>query len=76
MHQKLVIAMHAHCLHWLMSTGLLFQSAFFRSSINLLVNWSQWSALNQQWRGPDVAATVNIATHVFLDLVVEYWAIV
>ena len=22
--------MHVHCLHWLMSTGLLFQSAFYQ----------------------------------------------
>ena len=76
MRQKLVIAMHAHCLHWLMSTGLLFQSAFCQSCINLQVNWSQWRALNQQWRGPDIAATVNIAMYVSLGLVVDYWAIV
>ena len=27
---QLIITMHIHCLHWLMSTGLLFQSAFCR----------------------------------------------
>ena len=44
--------MHVYCLHWLISTGLLFQSAF-ADHVNSVVKWCKWRALNWQWR-PDI----------------------
>ena len=50
--------MHVHCLHWLMSTGLLVQSDFSNHVNPRLVKWCQWRAPILQW-GPDIASTVS-----------------
>ena len=59
------ITMHVHCLHWLMSTSLLFQSAFYRPC-KFMTKWCQWRALN---------CGVNLILLVLLTicLVVESW---
>ena len=61
--------MHAHCFHWLMSTGL-----FSYHGNPRLVKWRQWRALTWQW-GPDIALAVStcLSSPVGLGLVVEYW---
>ena len=52
--------MHVHCLHWIMSTGLLLQSVFFSDHVNPWwpVKWHQWRATIWQW-GLDIAPTVK-----------------
>ena len=50
--------MYVHCLHWLMSTDLLFQSAF-ADHVNLwLVKWHQTMAPIWLWE-PDMPTTVS-----------------
>ena len=60
--------MHIHCLHWLMSTGLLLQSAFPNHVNPRLVKWCQWKAPIWQW-GLDMDP---LSAHICLRLVVEY----
>ena len=51
--------MHVHCLHWLMSTCLFLQRAFFSDNVNpQLVKWHQCRTPIWQW-GPDIAPTVS-----------------
>ena len=58
-----------YCLHWLMSTNLLFQSAFVDHVNSWLMKWCQQQA--PIWhRGLDM---VPLSVHVCLGLVVEYW---
>ena len=64
--------MHFHCLHWLMSTGLLFQSAFC------------WPWIYEWWNGTNVGIQFVIgdliwfplSAYVCLGFVVEYWPFV
>ena len=59
--------MHVHCLHWLMSTGLLSLNA---DHVNpRLVKWHQRRAPSWLW-GSDMAP---MSVHVCLGLIVEYW---
>ena len=62
--------MQVHCLHWLMSTDLLFGVLFANHVNSQLLKWHQCRAPIWQWR-PDTAPTVSI--HICLGLVVEYW---
>ena len=52
--------MHVHCLHWLMSTGLLFQGAFCQPCKSITGEMAPiiWRAPDWQW-GPDMAPTVS-----------------
>ena len=50
--------MHVHCLHWLMSTGLLFQSTFADHVNPQLVKRDQ-KRTPISLCGPDMAPTVN-----------------
>ena len=52
------ITMYVHCLHWLMSTDLLFQSAFSNHVNPQLVKWHLYTALIWLWE-PDMVPTVG-----------------
>ena len=64
--------MHVHCLHWLMSTGLLFQSTFCSPCKSMTGKWYQRRPPIWLW-GFDMASTVSAC---LLGLVVEYWPFV
>ena len=53
-----LLTMYIHCLNWLVSTGLLFQSAFCRPCKSTTGERHQWSAPVWKW-GPDMASTVS-----------------
>ena len=50
--------MHVHCLHWLMSTGLLSLNAFCRPCKSMTGEMAPRRASSWLW-GPDMAATVS-----------------
>ena len=64
--------MHVHCLHWLMSTGLLYQSAFADHVNSQLVKWCKWRA--PIWYEDLIRLPLSV--HFCLGLVVEYWLFV
>ena len=59
--------MHVHCLHWLISTGLLFQSAFCQPYKSLTGEMAPKEASNSPW---------GLSEHVCPGLVAEYWPFV
>ena len=68
--------MHIYCLYWLMSTGLLLQSAF---SDHVIHDW--WNGdygtnggLAPIWRWGLIS--LPLSAHICLNLVVEYWPFV
>ena len=61
--------MHVQCLYWLMSIGLLLQSAFSDLGNPQLVKWCQWRL--QFCSGGLIS--YPLSAHVCLGLVVEYW---
>ena len=65
------LRLHVHCLHWLMSTGLLLQSAF-HWPCERPAKWCQWMTLNWWW-GPDIAVS---KISIYLGLVVTCQPIV
>ena len=62
--------MHAHCLHWLMSTGLLFQNAFCRPCKFMTGEMVPMASSKSDLR------LVPLSVHICLGLVVDYWPIV
>ena len=65
--------MHVHCLHWLMSTGLLLQSAFFQPC--KIHDW--WNGTNGGLQfGSGDLIWLPLSAHICLGLVVEYWSFV
>ena len=54
-----MVTIHGHCLHWLMPTGRLFQSAFCRSCKFTASEIVPMEGLIWQW-GPDIAPTVSM----------------
>ena len=61
--------MHVHCLHWLMSTGLFFQSNFCRPCKSTTGEWHQRRDPIWLWE----LILLPLSVHVCLGLVVEYW---
>ena len=62
--------MHVHCLHWLMSTGLLFQNAFCRSCKSTTGKMVPKGGL--QFGCGDLIL-LSLSVHVSLGLVAKYW---
>ena len=64
--------MHVHCLHWLMSTGLLCRVCFSEDVNPRLVKWHPWRAPIWQWD----LIWLSLSAYICLGLVVEYWPFV
>ena len=63
--QVIATPMHVHCLHWLISTGVLLRSAF---------SWPCKSMTGEM--APMDLIWLPLSVHVCLGLVVEYWSFV
>ena len=64
--------MHVHYLHWLMPTGLLHQSAFFRPCKSTTGEMAPMDSGGLQLGSGDLIS-VPLLAHICLGLVVEYW---
>ena len=62
--------MHVHCLHWLMSTGLLSLNAFSRSCKSMTGEMVPKGGLQV---GCGDLTWLLLSVHICLGLVVEYW---
>ena len=69
------MTMYFHCFHWLMSTDLLFQSAFCRLC-KLIHNWQNGAKVGGLKLGSGHLIWLPLSVHVCLGLVLKYWPLV